>query len=40
MDSVREYALTADDEERFDRIDKCLSQMDWDGMIKILKERS
>lgn len=39
MDSVREYALAGDDEERFDRIDKCLSQMDWDGMIKILKER-
>ena len=40
MDSVKEYSLPADDEERFGRIDACLSQMDWDGIINILKERS
>ncbi len=39
MDSIKEYKLPEEDEERFGRIGACLSQMDWDGIIEILKEK-
>ena len=39
MDSVKEYRLPKEDEERFERIGVCLSQMDWDGIKKILKDK-
>ena len=38
MDSIREYKLPAEDEERFKRIQTCLSRMDWDGICEILSE--
>ncbi|MCR5650271.1 MAG: DegV family EDD domain-containing protein [Lachnospiraceae bacterium] len=38
MDSVMEYRLPPDDEERFDRIQKKLSQMDWDGIKETVHE--
>ncbi len=37
MDSVKEYSLPAADKERFDRLQVCLSKMDWDGIKEILK---
>ncbi len=38
MDSVKEYNLPPDDEERFQRINTKLSQMDWDGIKEIIEE--
>ena len=38
MDSVREYQLPPDDEDRFERIQNCLSRMDWDGIVTIIEE--
>ncbi|MCR5475450.1 MAG: DegV family EDD domain-containing protein [Lachnospiraceae bacterium] len=37
--SMKEYTLLQEDEERFMRIDECLSRLDWDGIGEILKER-
>ncbi len=39
MDSIKEYHLPDEDEERFGRIGICLSKMDWDGINDILKEK-
>ncbi len=39
MDSIKEYKLPEEDEERFGRIGICLSRMDWDGISDILKEK-
>ena len=36
MDSVKEYRLPAEDDERFKGLGICLSGMDWDGMNEIL----
>ncbi len=36
--SVREYKLPDEHDERFNRIQNCLSNMDWDGINDILKE--
>ncbi|MCR5686547.1 MAG: DegV family EDD domain-containing protein [Lachnospiraceae bacterium] len=34
LDSVKEYALSAEDEERFGRLRDMLSHLDWDGIKK------
>ena len=39
-DSVKEYSLPAEDEERFSRINICLSKLDWDKIKDIINERS
>ncbi len=39
MDSVREYRLPEEDKDRFDRIQNCLSVMDWDGISSIISEK-
>ncbi len=39
MDSIKEYRLPEEDEDRFGKIGACLSQMDWDGISDILKEK-
>ena len=39
MDSVHEYRLPAEDDDRFDRINSCLMVMDWNGIKRILNER-
>lgn len=38
LDSVKEYSLPGDDEERFGRINTRLAALDWDGIKEILKE--
>ncbi len=38
LDSVKEYSLPAEDEERFDRLWTKLSQMDWDAIKEIVHE--
>ena len=38
MDSVKEYKLPDEDEERFSRIGAALSKMDWDNITDILNE--
>ena len=38
MDSVKEYKLPDEDEERFSRIGAALSKMDWDDITDILNE--
>ena len=38
MDSVKEYRLPQADEARFEKLQICLSQMDWDGIKEIIKE--
>ncbi len=39
MDSVKEYKLPVEDEDRFERINARLMVMDWNGVKRILKER-
>ena len=39
MDSVKEFKLPPDDDERFKRINVLLSHMDWDEITKVLSER-
>lgn len=39
LDSVMEYRLPMEDEERFGKIKMCLSGMDWDGIKELLRER-
>ena len=39
LDSVKEYKLPDEDEERFARLKDCLSRMDWDEIKKILHEK-
>jgi hypothetical protein len=38
FESVKEYKLPEEDEKRFEKIQSCLSVMDWDGIIKVLQE--
>ena len=38
VDSLKEYKLPKDDEDRFKKLEICLSGMDWDGIKDILKE--
>ncbi len=38
VDTVKDYRLSPEDEERFQRLQERLIQMDWDGMRHILKE--
>ena len=38
MDSVKEYKLPEKDAERFDRLQMCMSKMDWAGIKDIIKE--
>ncbi|MCR5397960.1 MAG: response regulator [Lachnospiraceae bacterium] len=38
MDSVKEYKLPKEDDERFKRLQTCLSQLDWDGIKEIVGE--
>ncbi len=40
MDSVKEYSMSNDDKERFDKINKLLSEMDWDGIKKVISGRN
>ncbi|MBQ9607428.1 MAG: response regulator [Lachnospiraceae bacterium] len=39
LDDMKQYKLPAEDKERFDRLRTRLSQLDWDGIKFILKER-
>ena len=39
LDSMKEYRLGKEDGELFDRLRKCLSRLDWEGMREALKER-
>ncbi len=38
LQSVKEYRLPAEEKARFDRIQEKFSQMDWDGICRILQE--
>ncbi len=38
MDSVKEYRLPDEDRERFERLQACLMQIDYDGIIDIIRE--
>ena len=38
MDSLGEYRLPPEDEERVKQIKTCLSNMDWDKIIDLTKE--
>ncbi len=37
--SLKEYKLPPEDEDRFRRIQNCLSRMDWEGIRTIIRER-
>lgn len=39
LDSVKEYSLPKEDEERFDKIQVFLSNMEWEKIIDLIKER-
>ncbi|MCR4909132.1 MAG: DegV family EDD domain-containing protein [Lachnospiraceae bacterium] len=39
LDSVQEYKLSPGDEERFERVNILLSQMDWDGIKETINNR-
>ncbi len=40
LGSVKEYRLPKEDKESFEKIQNCLSGMDWDGIIDILEKRA
>ena len=39
MDSVKEYLLPKEEEERFERLKDLLLRMDWEAIKEVLKER-
>jgi DegV family protein with EDD domain len=40
LGSVKEYKLPAEDAARFEKIQNCLSGMDWDGIMDLLEKRA
>ena len=38
LGSLKEYSLPPEDEDRMERIQDCLTNMDWDGIKEIIQE--